>query len=356
MKKNGIDGNKEKQDIILIDWLTFTIKNSDVNFIMDLLGLPELKWELGVGRNCFKQKYYYEGISILFDGMYPVTDPDSHEVINLEDMGVCVDMSGKGCRTFETYSNKTLKDLLYEIVKYIDELTVSRIDIAFDDHSGCIDLNSIISSLHEHRYRSKFKEKSFEIVEHIGHIGQTVYMGSPSSNIRFRIYDKAFERGIEGEHWNRFEIQLRKEKALSFVHQFVFGDMTIGEMFSSVVNNYFTQINLDDTNISRCSVTEEWSFLINSVDVISLITRCDNEYNLKKVKNYLYKQTANSLLCVCNAQGVLKTLAEMVVEKRPYNKKYENIAKNTESIKLFLENYSKLAENFRIDDYEEIMV
>ena len=68
------------------------------------------------------------------------------------------------------------------------------------------------------------KEKGFE------HPAKTVYFGSAKSEVRFRIYDKAQERGGLGYHWVRFEMQLRRERAFNFL----VSELVLGERFCGV--------------------------------------------------------------------------------------------------------------------------
>lgn len=79
------------ENLILFDWLTFTSHCDNPESVMQLLGLKYVPWQkMDRGRNGYRQRYFFKNISILYDGA--------------ENVGVCVDMSGTGCRAFETYS------------------------------------------------------------------------------------------------------------------------------------------------------------------------------------------------------------------------------------------------------------
>lgn len=48
-----------------------------------------------------------------------------------DDMGVWCEMSGQGCRTFESFSSRSWESLFSWIAA--QELKITRLDVAFDD-------------------------------------------------------------------------------------------------------------------------------------------------------------------------------------------------------------------------------
>lgn len=76
---------------ICYDYLSFTSKIDSVNSIAALLGLSDLSFETIKGFYGYRDRLYFDGISIHFNGR--------------PGMGVCVEMSGHGCRNFEKYSD-----------------------------------------------------------------------------------------------------------------------------------------------------------------------------------------------------------------------------------------------------------
>ena len=64
------------ENLILFDWLTFTSHCDSPETIMTLLGLKDVSWQkMDKGRNGYRQRFFFENISILYDGA--------------ENMGVC---------------------------------------------------------------------------------------------------------------------------------------------------------------------------------------------------------------------------------------------------------------------------
>lgn len=187
------------ENLILYDWLSFSMKRSDPYIIVDLLGLSHVPWELTKGARGYKDRLYFNCISIHFNGR--------------DDMGVWCEMSGQGCRAFESLTTLPGKwdDLFHTINDH--NLNITRLDIAYDDHIGVLDINEIIQDTRDKEYVSK--SDFWEIIE--SSKGQSLQFGSPQSDVLIRIYDKARERNCpEGEHWIRCELQLRRDRAISF--------------------------------------------------------------------------------------------------------------------------------------------
>ena len=204
-------------DIILYDWLSFTSKRSNPHYIADLLGLSDLPWQTTKGAHGYQSRLYFNCISIHFNGR--------------DDMGVWCEMSGQGCRAFESLSTLPNKwDDLFAIIQS-EQLNVTRLDVAYDDHSGTLNMDQIVRDT----WQQEFVSKTSDWDINLSNKGSTVVFGSKKSETLIRIYDKARERNCpEGEHWVRCELQLRRERAQSFMNL----GMSIGEAYCGVVMNY----------------------------------------------------------------------------------------------------------------------
>ena len=117
---------------IIYDYITFTSKIHNHLSIIDFLGLQDVEFESLKGFYGYKDRLYYDGISIHYNGR--------------DDMGVCVEMSGKGCRTWEKYGSADYDALFSEILEnYSDDsekrnMNLTRLDVAYDDFTGVLDL------------------------------------------------------------------------------------------------------------------------------------------------------------------------------------------------------------------------
>lgn len=191
--------------------------------------------------------------------------------------GSLLNMSGKGCRTFETYSNITWSELFRRLLE--NGCHVSRIDVAYDDHTGVFDLAEMCVKGEAGEFKSGFRS---------GHSNKPWYkngglsfeLGSKKSDVFIRCYDKAKERGYTGDmHWVRFEIMVRDEHCLTFVES-----KDIGSTFKGVIKKYLNFLDpTGDSNKSRWPVSEFWSDFLGNVEAIKLYSAPGVEYNLSKL-------------------------------------------------------------------------
>jgi len=96
----------------------------------------------------------------------------------------------------------------------------TRIDIAFDDKVGLLDMRTMYDAFESGDYVSRYRNKP----DYFGSLetgGLTLYLGSPRSDSQLVIYDKAKERVTKGhadeveglDHWVRVELRLRRDRA-----------------------------------------------------------------------------------------------------------------------------------------------
>jgi phage replication initiation protein len=140
--------------------------------------------------------------------------------------GIHVQASGQGCRQLEAIEGFSWYRWLAGARGMAAKVT--RFDVAMDEKSGLLDLDTIDAALKVKACTSRAKRASYNgsyDAWEEGRAGRTLYIGKESSDSRIRIYDKAAEQGVEG-HWNRCELQLRRRRATAAVDKFLEG----GEM------------------------------------------------------------------------------------------------------------------------------
>lgn len=308
--------SKCAENIVIYDWLSFTSKVHSVDDLIEVLGLDHCPWMNLPGAPGYKHRKYFGSISVHFDGR--------------EDMGVWVEMSGQGCRVFETLSNVGW-DKLFAFIRE-NGLKITRLDVAYDDHTGVLDIGQIVSDTHSGLYSSK--SRSWET--RLSNKGTSVIIGSPKSEVLIRIYDKAAERGKSDQHWIRVEFQLRRDRAVEFSRI----DKPIGEAFAGVLKNYLRYIcPSDDSNKWRWPMTDYWQALIGDVSAISIYHEPGMEYNESHLKNFVFRQAGNAIDCAIELLGpdkFYKMLRERNVKPNP---KYEKILRDAA-----IEVYAKIAE------------
>jgi phage replication initiation protein len=246
----------------LLDWAGFTFKRDDPHSVAEIIGLEsDLFTPSNGGFSGYRKSLRFGNISIYFDGR--------------EDMGCHVEMTGQGCRHYEgLYTENPWHNLIQSVLAENGRFT--RLDIAIDNVDGALSLDKVWTAIEDHEQfvRTQFREwrriqkGSFEKGEKI--TGDTIYLGSAQSSVMFRIYDKAQETGVPG-HWIRFEIQLRDKRAHEGAAR-VGSGVPVGSLASGIINNYFSIINPDDSNKSRCSLQPWWSDWLQSTEKIRLAT------------------------------------------------------------------------------------
>lgn len=308
----------------VIDWFSFTTRIYDLNYLFAFLGLNDIinSFEPIYGVGFYKSRLYFGGINI-----YYASDNPSNACT------IWIEMSGHGCRTFETYSTIDFVTLFRNILTDTDNYNVTRLDVAYDDFDGVIPLKKLYSQLHSENYVSKFNYVKGEFsIKNPGFKEYTCNIGSPCSDIRFRVYDKASERGYYGEiekgfTWTRWEMQLRDNAADNYMSSVINDNESVGVVFRGVLLNYFrvVDVNKNDSNKRRWKTSKWYEKFIGEVEKISLFTPCDSEYNLSKCENYVYRIAGNAVYTLIEIKGIDKFIEELKTNKSEIKLKYQDL-------------------------------
>ena len=311
---------------VSIDWLTFTVKGlwwNDV--IKNFLGMdPDLFQDLSITMNGYQKVKVFNNIYVCFQ-------PRENKFF--QNMGVCVSMSGSGCRTFENFSSIAGTGDKGESVAFLGlfskidgdpDARISRLDVACDDKEGYLDMKTIVECVNENEIRSRLLKRTvYTKKDGKQNAGQTVYIGSPSSSFRIRIYDKALEQKTEG-HWVRVEMVLKGRNANGFVSEMMEQEeKNVGNLAAKVLNDKLSFIELDDNNISRCSVCPWWQKFVDELESVHLVAREAIQHSVDKIMEWVDNQVAPSLFIISKTLGFesLKVLVESVHERVYKDKK-----------------------------------
>ena len=289
----------EKNNVFLIDWLTVVFHADTVDSIKSKLGLSgsDIPWEsVQKFQNGYPMHERFSGITISYgadDVRFYADDADKKAEQKVRtDMGICVNFSGQGCRTFETYGIGNWH-LLFESIFASDKHNITRLDLAYDDHSGILDIQRIRDDLEDEAFISKSR---WWLIEY-GTPGTTCYVGSPQSRVRIRIYDKAAERGFDDDrHWVRCELQLRDKRAYVAAAELL-KQNHIGRVAAGILRNYLTfRVPTADSNKSRWPIAYYWSQLLLDMESISLWITPGEPYNFSKTEAWLVDQVGQALV------------------------------------------------------------
>lgn len=290
---------------VSIDWLTFSVKKDDPNeVIREYLGLdPALFQDTGYSLLGYNKVLRFSDICVCYD-------PRQNDFF--KDMGVCVSMSGNGCRSFETMSRletagrqgaeSTAFPALFQLLLSDKTVNVSRIDIACDDRDGYLDMDQIIAKTYANEVNSRLRRRDVHCsLDGVNKAGATVYIGAPSSDFRVRIYDKALEQGVNG-HWIRVELVMRKENANAFVEEMTRSE-NVGKLAAQVINDKFSFIERDDSNITRCTVCEWWQNFVDELESVRLVSREIIQHSVERISNWVEAQVGPSLAVLLRTMG-----------------------------------------------------
>ena len=271
-------------DLVLIDWLSFTSQIHSPQDLISILGMDAASWTPGRGAYGYKDRLYYNCCSIHYNG-----GPD---------MGVWVELSGQGCRCFEDIGHGDYTMLFDLIDDNPDQMHLTRLDIAFDDHTGLLDMQDVMEDTRLQNWVGP--AASWTVTE--SNKGSSVVIGSPQSRVLVRIYDKAAERGRTGEHWVRVEMQLRDDRALQFSRL----PYSIGEAFAGVLVNYLRYVEPvpTDSNKRRWPLRDYWADLVGRAAAISIFTKPGLQYNVLKCERYVYRQAGNAIDALIKCYGL----------------------------------------------------
>lgn len=311
------------ENLILIDWLSATLPlaedwpcgdANDGSTFIELLGMQNVSFQVSDGVKGFSKRIWFDGVNIHLPS-------EKMPYLWLE-------MSGSGCRAFETYGHGNWKQLLNVVSQYCN---ITRIDIAFDDHSGILDMSQLVLDTYFNPCfisKSHYHECCLSFDDRTGERGTSIYHGRESSNTLIRIYDKAAQLGYDSkDHWNRVELQLRNRNAQAFASSFLQSN-NIGDLFCGVLLDYLRYCEPSDTDSNRWRwpVKDYWSNLVKDAVRIRLLTTPGAEYNIQNLENFVFSQAGNSIRTYIECFGVDRFM-ERLKETSPFDipPKYKEI-------------------------------
>lgn len=220
-----------------------------------------------------------------------------------------IDIKGQGCRWLEAnWSDGFTWQDYFNILRSVYTLHhITRLDVAIDDYKGHLNITTLHRKMREKHFRSTAGLRSWRYIES-GDIqsdktlnGQTLYLGK--GDIEFRFYDKLAQltsllaiipEGIE--FWNRYEIQLRHDRAEVVFNMIANGDFEIGTLVKSIMSEYlcFLVPHKTDSNKSRWAVCGFWTKFLGNVTGVRL-TMQPLEKSVERTKKWIEYQAAISL-------------------------------------------------------------
>lgn len=304
------------QSNILIDWITFSSKMHDVHSMIEFLGLDDVEWKKCSGRYYYGEGWRFGHITIYSEGLSA-------------DMGICIEMSGQGCRDFESFGTGDW-DSIFRL--YVDRpvlFNISRLDVAYDDFDRLLNLDLLIRDTFAGNYVSKNKHWNIQK----GSRGATVEHGDRGGSMYIRIYDKKAERRRDDlEYWVRCEMQMRDKLPGSFVHALISGKETIEQLYFQVLNNYirYLEPSETDSNKRRWQTSEHWSRFLQTAEKRSIFIAPGVDYNLMGLHHYVIDTAGNAIKTYIDIAGLDNFLKGIQSVKKSKNPKYDILRMQSE--------------------------
>lgn len=291
-----------------IDWLSFTSRDYSPEYFIDYFGHSFGSFMQGSGRYAYRNMYSAPGLNIYSQ---PVFDS----------MGTLVEISGSGCQHLYN-QGFDFQDYLGNFLNADEDINITRLDLCLDyfadskeDHFNfnalleAVESLSFVSQVHKNP-RSVHIDLTPSAFTTNGDLIGTVYLGSKSSHIRLRVYNKLGEYsskdisedklprpdGLENiTQWIRFEFQLRYNNAVSAA--VLLADYECQSVFNSLLDRYIRFVDTVDSCSSRSINSSWWDDFLNKIhktvisrsSVIYPVVTPLTVYNyVNKLKNCLY--------------------------------------------------------------------
>lgn len=288
----------------MTDFLTFSLLEIEdpKEAITNILGLsPELF------QDSFKRLQGYEK-ALEFENILVGYEP----YMNTFAKGVCISMSGQGCRAFER-SGKDRFPALFELIHSTPGINATRFDLACDFKGEDITFEPFLDAFFGEfatGIRSHARKKSLTLSKDGQYdSGSTLYIGShKKSEMYIRVYDKAKEMyGPENpeyyQPWIRVEIVFRRKYAENAIAE-VLNHGDLGTCAAKLLNGFMQFISLDDSNISRCSVAAWWAEMLESLESVTVWAKGEIVHTIERKLQYLRDCFAPTVAMLCKALGV----------------------------------------------------
>lgn len=234
----------DSQSEVKVDWLEFTIKGISPSRMCQILGLDFALFSAAeYGMQGYPDMAEYGKVKLLWSDLKPARGCKVIlSAVGLDQVGV------------------DAIDLIKAAV--LLDASFSRIDLALDDTSGAVTIDTVIESVNAFEDVNRFTQ--VEIRQPIdrrskGFAGRSVYWGKPSSSRQVVFYDKEIEQfrktGEETGPWLRCEVRWKKRAAKLAAWQLAnFGMQQIIPLICGVIEFR----NNDNVKTERRTICDWW--------------------------------------------------------------------------------------------------
>lgn len=189
-----------------VDWLNYTCyRLNTIGWYLIAKRFPNEAWTSAKGMHGYTMGAINNG------GCRVMVNPQR------EDMGQHVMYSGS---CLNQYRNEGIaaRDIIKHHAIYGD--LCKRIDMAFDCYDSKIDIDSYFTLIDEGSATTR--AKNWNVIKSQNG-GRTLYVGSRTSEVMLRLYDKAVEQGVNA-NWKRVELEIKGGRAIEVARMMSVGN------------------------------------------------------------------------------------------------------------------------------------
>lgn len=291
--QENIKMNSNFSETVKLDWVSFTVENT-VESMDKLRGFFD---DMGIEERDFGGMGYDHSVSLGENGAIYWSETRS-------DMGIHVRLPAQTLSAVET----TPIGLIRRVIDWDGKFT--RLDIAFDDFDGLLDIDEMHRKIKAGELVTRWRKVKRIDGGKVGDdekTGDTINIGSRSSESFLRIYDKKLETEARGktveniDNWVRVEIELKGEKSDVFsrlladtaVTSVITPAVLCSELLYGLIDFKETDFS-GDTNKSRWETSDWWRDFIQVSSKLTL-SLPKTEKTLDDSKNWVKKAVSSTL-------------------------------------------------------------
>jgi len=310
---------------VSIDWLSFTVPSHltepflgqfglDVEAALQHLGMPVLAIEQRGGLHGYLRGATFDG----FGGAFALWDGESQRG------SLHIQLSGKALGFYELVRHFDVGVFIASILEL--GCSVTRLDIAADDFTGCLTLGRFLAASQNGDVVSRFANKRNP--EYIGpsslddNGAWSLYYGTRRghSETLVNVYNKAAESGVDAQHWVRVEARFRGDKAQAVALSLSASGFSAPAMLGVLRGVLdFRQHNDDVGHCNRWDMLPWWASFVGNCDVVHPgKAHVEKQKNVGDYYEFLRRQASAALSIVNDfyGEGAISELVALGRERR----------------------------------------
>lgn len=281
----------------LIDWvsISFEVETSDWTQIAELLGVDHLDFEYhDYGYDTYQEHIRFSNIVVM----------------RKDDFKYRLNLSGQGCREYETYSRLDWLQL-FLILKDFLRGKATRIDLAIDDFGKRFTVDLLRRTFLDDRCvtrLSKMREMREYDTGDLSLTMDSLYFGSLSSRVSINFYDKKLEREskdkeVTVESWTRTELRLKREYADDVIDYLLMPNADVGSVALGILQDKIRFVRSgNDGNKRRRPVLQWWTRFLNDVKPLKLSLKAPDK-TIEKSIDWVEHSVAPTIATLKLAMG-----------------------------------------------------